>query len=47
MLIGAYGGKKAFFTMATKVKPTTVKIFLKNIHMRNSFLYKVHSSKKL
>ena len=31
--------------MATKVKPTIVKIFKKYIRMRISFLYKVHFSK--
>jgi len=35
MLIGSYE-KKNFFTMATKVKPTIVKIFEKYIRMRNS-----------
>ena len=38
---------KSFFTMATKVKPTTVKIRKKLYSMLDSFLYKVHFSKKL
>ena len=39
--------KKSFLTMATKVKPTTVKIRKNYIRMLDSFLYKVHFSKKL
>ena len=38
---------KSFFTMAKNVKLTTVKIWKKYIRMRNSFLYKVHVTKKL
>ena len=33
--------------MATKVKPTTVKIRNNYIRMLDSFLYKVHFSKKI
>ena len=46
-LTGSYGEKKSFFTMATKVKPTTVKIRKNHIRMLDSFLYKVHFSKTL
>ena len=40
-------GKKSFFIMATQVKPTTVKIRKNYIRILDSFLYKVHFSKKL
>ena len=39
-------GKKSFFTMATKDKPTIVKIWKKYIRLRYSFLYEVHFQKK-
>ena len=38
MLISSYG-KKSFFMMGTKVKPTIEKNFKKYIRIRNSFLY--------
>ena len=40
-------GKKSFFTMATNVKPTAVKIRKNYNRMLDSFLYKVHFSKKI